>query len=74
MLITKNPGYTDNALPRDLFYGIGIAGEIETTNATTPSDIPATTNLGRIKRNLAAMNDDTLKAHPQAKDHVLKQK
>ena len=45
MMLTKHLGYSDKALPRDLVYGMGIIGKIDSANSLAPRNTPATTSM-----------------------------
>ena len=74
MLRSQKFGYPDKALPRDLAYGMGVAGAIETTNPLAPRIAPETTNLGRAKSSLRVRNGSIGNALLNARDPILKNK
>ena len=74
MLLTKQLGYSDKALPRDLVYGMVIAGEIETTNSPAPRNAPETTRVGHMKSSLLIRNGSIIKALSKAIDAIMEMK
>ena len=74
VLLTQQLGYADKALPRDLVYGMGIVGEIETTNSIAPRNTPATTNLGHMECSLRIRNGSGIKSLSNARGPILKNK
>ena len=74
MLLTKQLGYSDKALPRGLVYGVGIVGEIETTNPRAPRNAPATTRMGHMESSLLIRNGSIAKALSKAIGPIVKKK
>ena len=66
-LLTKQLFYSTKALPRDLVYGRGIVGGIETTNSLVPRNAPATANLERLKSSLRVRNGSIIKSLSKAR-------
>ena len=73
MLLVDELGYPRKHLSRDLVYGMGIVGGIETTNSLATMDIPDTTNLGRVENSLSERNRPILKALDMANNMPLKE-
>ena len=74
ILLTKQLGYSDKALPRDLVYGMGIAGEIENTNSLAPMNTPATTSMEHMESVLLIRNGSIIKSLSKAIGPILKKK
>ena len=74
ILIMGELGYPDKQLSRDLVYGAGIVGGMETTNSLATRTIPAATKLGRVENILAPRHRSILKALANAKNLNLKRK
>ena len=52
----------------------GVGGPLESDNSFASRDIAATTNFGRIKRNLSVRHGSIPKSLSHAKDQVIQQK
>ena len=74
ILPTKQLGYSDKALQRDLVYGMGVVGEIETANSTAPRNAPATTSMENMKSSLRIRNGSIIKALSKAIDAIMEMK
>ena len=74
MMLVRELEYPDTKLPRDLVYGMGISGKIESSNSLAQRNTPASTSMESIKNNLAANNRKIIETLTKAKDTTLKQK
>ena len=65
-MLTRELGYSDVKLPRDLVYGMGIFGKIEAANSLALRDKLASENMESTKRNLNERNRKIIESQSQA--------
>ena len=73
MFLTKSLNYSDVNLPRDLIYGMGITGKIETTNSIAKRETLASTSIESAKQSLRGRNESIITDLLKTKDPTLKQ-